>query len=293
VDGLGISPMGDGLGPWGGPGLITIKGVVPLGRRTVAIVLDRIPKLVNDGAWNDASDVTNYDLVPIDPTQITEDNIPFIPQGKVKAKHAVAIVETELYQPDPFQILVTTDCTMEAGVDYELTLLYVLGAAKEAFAGPTSWSFTGLAPDQKHPIKYTLTQANDPFYDIANGFYALDANGTPGLTGWQLTNDQNLVHHGGLANARKRINRRMFSGRGRYLIYGNGYGVDWPLGRLSKPGDLKRLESAVAEQIRQEPDVLSCIVEAKLGSINTVEITAQANIRIFGATVVRQIVAIT
>jgi len=293
VDGLGISPLGDGLGPWGGPGLITIKGVIPIGRRTAAIILDRIPKLDDDGAWNDASDITNYSVFPIDPTQFTEQNEPFIPPGKVKATHEVTVVDAELYEPDPTQLLVTTDCTMEAGVEYELSLLYIKGAAGEDYAGPTTWTFKAVAPSKKFPVKYVLTQAQDPYYDIANGFYALDANGTPGLTGWQLTGDQNLVHHGGLANARKRINRRMFSGRGRYLIYGYGYGVDWPTGRLARPGDLRRLESAIAEQIRQEPDVLGCTVEASLGSKNTVEITARASIRLFGNTVVRQVVAIT
>ena len=118
-----------------------------------------------------------------------------------------------------------------------------------------------------------------------------NSNGTPALTGWQQTNDQNLVHHGGLANARKRINRRMFAGRGRYLIYGRGYGIDWPIGRLSRPGDLRRLESACAEQIRQEPDVKSCLVEARLGAVNTVEITARVDVRVFGLTTIKQVVA--
>ena len=161
MDGLGISPLGDGLGPWGGPGLITIKGVVPVGRRTAAIVLDRIPKLDDDGAWNDASDITNYSIFPIDPTQLTEQNEPFIPPGKVKATHEVAIVDTDLYEPDPLQLLVTTDCTMEPGVDYEITLLYIKGAAGEQYAGPTTWTFKALSPSKKFPIKYVLAQAQD------------------------------------------------------------------------------------------------------------------------------------
>lgn len=291
MDGLGISPLGDGLGPWGGPGLITIKGVIPLGRRHVAIVLDRIPKLLNDGAWNDGSDTSNYAILAIDPTLYTEQNEPYIPPGKVPATHEVAIVHAELYAEDPEQIIVETDCKMEPTVDYELSVLYLRGKLGETFAGPTQWTFSALTTAGKEPIKQVLTQAQDPYYDIANGFYALDANGAPALTGWQVTNDQNLAHHGGLANARKRINRRMFAGRGRYLIYGKAYGVDWPIGRLSRPGDLRRLESAVAEQIRAEPDVKSCLVEASLVGVNTVEITARVDLRVFGTTTLKQVVA--
>ena len=75
------------------------------------------------------------------------------------------------------------------------------------------------------------------------------------------------------------------------VIYGKSYGVNWPIGRLSRPGDLRRLESAVAEQIRAEPDVKSCIVEASLVGVNTVEITARADIRVFGSTTIKQVVA--
>ena len=291
MDSLGISPMGDGLGPWGGPGLITIKGVVPLGRRHVAIVLDRVPKLQNDGTWNDGSDVSNYAVLAIDPTQYTEQDEAYLPPGKLKATHEVAIINASLYTEDPEQVIIETDCKMEPTVEYELSVLYLRGKQGEDFAGPTAWTFKALASATKEPVKHVLTAAHDPYYDIANGFYALDSNGTPALTGWQQTNDQNLVHHGGLANARKRINRRMFAGRGRYLIYGRGYGIDWPIGRLSRPGDLRRLESACAEQIRQEPDVKSCLVEARLGAVNTVEITARVDVRVFGLTTIKQVVA--
>lgn len=291
MDGLGISPLGEELGPWGGPGLITVKGVIPLGRRHIAIVLDRIPKLLNDGAWTDGSDISNYAVLAIDPTLYTEQDEAYLPPGKVKATHEVAVVTAVLYTADPEQIIVETDCKMEPTVDYELSVLYLRGKQGEAFAGPNVWTFQALTSATKEPIKHALTQAQDPYYDIANDFYALDSNGTPGLTGWQVTNDQNLAHHGGLANARKRINRRMFAGRGRYLIYGRSYGVDWPIGRLSKPGDLRRLESAITEQIRQEPDVKSCIVEAHLAGVNTVEIIARADIRVFGTTTLKQVVA--
>jgi hypothetical protein len=291
MSGLGLYPLGEELGPFGGPGLITILGVIPIGRSEIAIVFDRRPKLDDDGAWNDASDTGNYLLLAIDPTELTEQGEPFIPKGKFKATRECAVVEATRYTVDTQQVILTLDAPLEKFVDYELTVLYVRGADGETYAGPTSWSFRALAPGLQEVKKHALTLALDPYNDIANGFAALGPDGKPGLTGWQLADDQNFVHHGGLANARKRIHRRMFSGRGKYQIYGNGYGVDWPSGSLMRPGSLNRLAAAIAQQIRREPDVIGCSVIARVGTPGMVDIEARAQILLFGPTVVRQSVA--
>ena len=291
MSGLGLYPLGEELGPFGGPGLITVKGVVPIGRSEVSVILDRAPKLTNDGAWNDASDTGNYLLFAIDPTEFTEDDQPFIPKGKFKATRECAVVEARLDAVDPLQIILQLDAPLEKSVDYELTLLYVRGLAGETYAGPTSWAFRALTPSKQELKKHALGRALDPYFDLANGFAAVNADGTPGLQGWQLQSDQNFAHHSGLANARKRIHRRMFSGRGRYLIYGNGYGVDWPAGSIARPGSLTRLANAIAQQIRREPDVLDCSVRASVTRPGMVDIEARAQILVFGSTIVRQAVA--
>lgn len=290
MSGLGLYPLGEELGPWGGPGLITILGVVPIGRSEISVVLDRIPKLDDDGAWNDASAVQNYLLLAIDPTVTTEGGQTIVPKGKVVPTRECAVVAAARYTPDPQQVILTLDAPLERAVDYELTVLYVRGADGEDYAGPTSWTFKALSPSIQPVRKLALAYAFDPYYDVANSFAALTPDGTPGLTGWQLQSDQNFKHHGGLENARKRIHRRMFSGRGRYLVYGQGYGVEWPSGSVARPGSLRRLESAIAEQIRREPDVIDCSVTAVLTG-NTVDIEARAQIRVFGSTSVRQVVA--
>jgi len=291
MSGLGLYPLGEELGPFGGPGLITILGVIPIGRSEVSVVLDRRPKLKDDGAWNDASDTNNYLLLAIDPTQLTEQGEPFIPKGKFKATRECAVVDAYLDPVDPQQVILTLDAPLEKFVDYELTVLFIRGAEGETFAGPTSWTFRALAPGKQEVKKYALTLALDPYHDIANGFAALGPDGKPGLSGWQLSSDQNFVHHGGVENARKRIHRRMFSGRGKYLIYGNGYGVDWPYGSLVRPGSLNRLAAAIAQQIRREPDVIDCTVTASIRTPGMVDIEARAQILLFGSTIVRQSVA--
>lgn len=290
--GLGLYPLGEELGPWGGPGLITILGVIPIGRSQISIVFDRVPKLDNDGAWNDGSDINNYLLFSIDPTELTAAGDPHVPPSKiVPLRECPFITGATLDTVDPQQIHLSLDAPLERAVDYEATILYARGAAGETFAGPTSWSFKALTPSRHDVKKLSLSAAVDPYHDIANSFYALKKDGSPGLTGWQLGSDQSFVHHGGLANAQKRIHRRMFSGRGRYLVYGQGYGVEWPSGNIVRPGALRRLEAAIAEQIRREPDVLDCIVSATITGPGIVDIKADAQIRVFGSTTVRQAVA--
>lgn len=291
MSGLGLYPLGEELGPFGGPGLITILGVIPTGRSEIAVVFDSRPKLRDDGAWNDASDVGNYLLFAIDPTELTEQGEEVIPKGKFKATRECAVIAATLDPADPQQVLITLDAPLEKFVDYELTVLYVRGAEGETYAGPTSWSFRALAPGKQVVKKYALSLALDPYYDVANSFAAIGPDGKPGLSGWQLGSDQNFIHHGGIENARKRIHRRMFSGRGKYLIYGNGYGVDWPSGSIIRPGSLTRLAAAVAQQIRREPDVIDCSVIARISTPGMVDIEARAQIRIFGNTIVRQAVA--
>lgn len=292
--GLGLEPMGDGFGPFGGPGLITIKGVVPIGMSEIAVVFDAYPKFLNDGAFDDASDVANYVINAIDPTELLPpDDKVFIPPGKFVPSHGVEIIGAALDGVDEKQLVLTTDCALEKSVDYELTVLYAKGAASETFEGPTLWTFRALTPSKKTTVKKSgLLTAQDPYLDIANKFEAIDENGQPALQGWQLDSSQHFAKAGGLASTRKRIARRMFAGRGRYLVYGSNYGVDFRPKSLVRPGDLQRLENAISEQIMREPDVRSCIVSARITAPNTLDISARVDVRVYGITSIRQIVAI-
>ena len=292
--GLGLDPLGTGLGPFGGPGLITIKGVVPVGMSEIAIVLDRVPKLYNDGAYDDASDLSNYILLPIDPTEILPDDKVFIPEGKFVPTHGAEIVGATLDPADEKQIILVTDSALEKWVDYELTLLYVKGVDDEDFAGPNVFPFRGLTPGKViQGKKAALAVPQDPYLDIANNFDAKNADGSVSLKGWQLESSQQFVKAGGLANTRKRIVRRIFAGRGRYLIYGSDYGVDLRPKLLVRPGDLQRLENNIAAQIRREPDVRSAFVACTVDpSGQMLNIEARVDVRVFGLVSVRQQVAI-
>ena len=291
--GLGLDPLGTGLGPYGGPGLITIKGIVPVGLSEISIVLDRVPKLKNDGAYDDASDVGLYTIAPLDPTEILDDGPPYIPAGLFVPTHGAEVVGAALDPEDPRQIILVTDCELEASIDYAVTVLYVKGAEGEVYAGPNTFAFRALTPGmQKQGKKAQIAVAQDPYLDVANAFYALDQNGAPALQGWQLDSGQHFVKEGGLANTRKRILRRMIGGRGRYLVYGSDYGTEFRSKSLIRPGNLQRLENDIAAQIRQEPDVRSAVVTATSTGDNMLDIEARVDVRVFGLTTVRQIVAI-
>ncbi len=291
--GLGLDPLGSELGPYGGPGLITIKGVVPIGMSELSIIFDAYPKFADDGAFDDASDNANYVLIPIDPTEELPGGGKFVPAGKFAPTHGAEVVNAALDSVDEKQVVLTVDCALEKWVDYELTVLFVRGDDGEVFAGPNVFGFRALTPSKKTETKKSgLLAAQDLYLDVANQFMALDESGAPALQGWQLTPSQQFVKHGGLASTRKRIARRMFAGRGRYLIYGSNYGVDFRPKSLVRPGDLQRLENAIAGQILQEPDVRSCIVSARITASNTIDIEARVDVRVFGPTTVRQIVAI-
>lgn len=292
--GLGLDPLGTDLGPFGGPGLITIKGVTPIGMSEIAIVFDRSPKLLGDGSFDDASDLSNYILVPLDPTELLPpDDKVFIPAGKFPPTHGAEIVAARLDPDDDKQVILVTDCALEKWVDYELTLLYVEGADGEDFAGPNAFPFRALTPGKQIiGKKAALSVPQDPFLDIHNTFGAAD-DGSASLQGWQLESSQQFVKKGGLENTRKRIVRRMFAGRGRYLVYSNEYGIDLRPKTLVRPGDLQRLENDLAAQIRREPDVRAASVTAIIdASGQMLNIEARVDVRVFGFMTVRQQVAL-
>ena len=156
------------------------------------------------------------------------------------------------------------------------------------------FQFSGLTPGQQiQGKKPALTVLQDPYLDIANAFDARNADGSVSLAGWQLESSQQFVRAGGLDNTRKRIVRRIFAGRGRYLVYGSDYGVDLRPKTLVRPGDLQRLENNIAAQIRREPDVRSAVVSAQIDATGQMlNIEARVDVRVFGLVSIRQQVAI-
>lgn len=287
---LGLSPLGTELGPWGGPGLITIKGVIPISGNEVVVVCDRVPRALNDGAYDDALLPGNYALVDIDPTV---GDPPMIPPGEYKAVHSPTVAAAALDDEDETQLVLTTDVRLERGVRYELTVDYLEGAAGETFAGPNVWVFEALTPVKRYAVLASLGVAVDPYADFANGFVSSSAeDGTPKSVGLSLAGGGNLVWHGGVESTRKRLRRRLLTERRRFLVLSPSYGTMWPVGQLARPGTIQLLVNSIAAGARSEPDVVAAECVATLDGANSVNLTLRA--RTVDGTVieVRQVIQI-
>lgn len=286
---LGLSPLGTELGPWGGPGLITILGVLPVAMNQISIVFDRPVRARNDAAFDDGCTVDNFILTGIDPTIYPQNGVPFIPKGKFKPTRELTPMHVAPADDDPTQLILTTDAPLERLCEYELSVLDLRGDDGETFAGPTEWPLKALSPSIR-PVRLTILEApSDPYLDIANGYYPGPGN-IVGITGWELAENLDWKKHGGVASAKKRIARRILSGRGKFLIYGARYGVEHNVKGLLRPGELQRLANDVLVQVRLEPDVVQAEVTATADR-NSVDITVRAVIQSNTPVVVRQIVA--
>jgi len=286
---LGLSPLGTELGPWGGPGLITIKGVIPISGNEIVVVCDRVPRALNDGAYDDALRLSNYDLVDIDPTV---GDPPMIPPGEYKAVHSPSVATVAVDVEDETQIVLTTDVRLERGVKYELTVDFLEGEAGETFAGPTTWAFEALTPVRRHAVIASLGVAVDPYADFANGFVASATDGTPKSVGLSLAGGGNLVWHGGVESTRKRLRRRLLTERRRFLVLSPTYGTTWPVGQLARPGAIQILVNDIAAGARSEPDVVAAECVATLDGAGGLDLTLRAR-TIDGSTLeVRQVIQI-
>lgn len=286
---LGVSPLGTELGPWGGPGKVTILGVLPLSMNTLSIVFDRQPRARDDAAFDDGCSTENFVLTGVDPTITPENGVPFIPQGKYKPTRDLSPIKVAVDEDDLTQLILTTDAPFERFCEYELSVMDLRGENGETFAGPTEWLFKALSPSSRPVRLSTLEAPSDPYYDIASGYYA-QAGGIVGVTGYELGENLNFKKHGGIESAKKRIARRILAGRGKFLIYGTSYGVQHNVKGLMRPGELQRLANDVLVQVRLEPDVSQAEVTATADRW-TVEITVRAVIKSNTPVIVRQIVA--
>lgn len=282
---LGISPLGTDLGPWGGPGLITILGVIPISANEIVVVCDRVPRALDDDAFDDALIEGNYTIVDIDPTV---GNPPMIPPGEYKATYSPTIVHAAQDEDDVLQLVLSTDVKLERHVRYSLTVDTLKGASGETFAGPNTWEFEALTPVPRYARIAQLGLATDPYSDFANGFVASD-DGSPQAVGLTASAGGQFVRHGGVDSCRKRLHRRLLTERRRFLVLSQGYGTAWPVGQLARPGTIQSLVNAIAAGARAEPDVLAAECFATVAD-NAVDITLRARIVDASVVEVRQVV---
>ena len=263
---LGLSPLGTDLGPAGGLGLITVLGVLPVSNNTFAVVFDREPLTLDQDAVDSAINEENYTLSPIDPAIVAADGTVYVPPGKVVPTRGArsAIARRDTVDPiDPNQILVSSDVTLEPGVDYSVVVSPAIkGADGETFAGPTDFTFTApdiapvLSPVQVSEERYRdfdyVINAPDP---AGNQVYRFDANGDIGI-------------QSAAVSLRKRIYRRVFTDPGAFSFLPE-YGAGLQVKSLARTNAIQNLANTINAQILQEPDVVDS------GTSVTVDTTIQ------------------
>lgn len=282
---LGLSPLGTDLGPWGGPGLITILGVVPVSGNEIVVICDRVPRALDDDAWNDALIEQNYTIAAIDPTV---GDPPMIPPGEYKARYEPTIIHAAQDAEDEQQIILTTDVKMEKHVRYSLTVDFLAGAAGETFAGPNTFEFEALTPVPRYARIAQLGLAVDPFNDFANGFVTSGDDGSFKSVGLTATTS-GFARVGGVDSCRQRLHRRLLTERRRFLVLSTRYGTTWPVGQLARPGTIQALVNDIAAGARSEPDVVAAECIASV-SDNAVDITLRARVVDSSVVEVRQVV---
>jgi hypothetical protein len=284
---LGFAPLGTDLGPFGGPGLITILGVIPISANEIVVVCDRPPRALDDDAFDDALIESNYTLASIDPTV---GDPPFIPPGEYKATFEPTVVHAAQDELDNQQIILSTDVKLEKHVRYELVVDFLEGAEGETFAGPNTWTFEALTPVPRYARVAQLGLATDPYNDFANGFVASSADGTTTSIGLTAGAGGQFMRHGGVESTRKRLHRRLLTARRRFLVLSPSYGTDFPVGSLARPSAIQLLVNDIAAGARSEPDVSAAECIAQVGEHGDIDITLRARVVDSSVVEVRQVI---
>lgn len=256
---LGINPYGAG-GPFGGPGLISILGVIPIAANEIIVTFDVEPTADDPFAFNSATNVENWTLSTVDPFIPSTDpsQSPYLPKGSSAVptiEPLLARAESDLN--DPNQIHIFTDTRMETRVLYDLELQpSVRGLSCEAQSGPTVHRFGALRPAPPRRARFVQ---EDKFRDWDSVF--LPRDGIPAGT-WRIEDNGDIAGQEAEASLRKRIFRRILASPGDFAHI-PGYGVGVLVKRLAKITDVQELANRVALQAKEEPDVLraACVGE--------------------------------
>jgi len=250
---FGISPLGKGLGPFGGPGLITLLGVLPQSLNTFVFVFDKEPKRLDDQSPCSGVNIKNYALEAVNPTIIADNGDIVIPAGAVVPRYQPRIVSATADILDPKQIIIATDTDLEPRVLYEASVVGPIQSIDDdIFAGPTTFPFTGrLKPNTPTPIELYEERFRDLDYILnpnpaqpeeKTQVYRFDASGDLSIAGNE-------------ASLRKRLFRRITTQPGEFAFLPN-YGVGLQLKTLARQGQLQQLSNLVSAQVLLEPDVI-------------------------------------
>jgi hypothetical protein len=236
-------------GPDSGPGVITVLGVVPISTTEFVVVFDVPPNTFDVQAFYSGTNVQNYTL-----SAETAPSAPFLPATR-QPSSAVATQDPDY----PTQIVISADVTLEPLTRVHLDVAVTIrGENGETIAGTIFWEFTALE-FPKEPLT-ALEVREDEYRDF--DYIVTGPPGAPTQV-YRFDSNDDIGMQSGRVSLQKRIYRRIFSQPGDYAWDGS-YGVGVAVQALAKGGRLQELASAVAEQIRLEPDVADANAEVFL-----------------------------
>jgi hypothetical protein len=258
VSQYGIDPFGED-GPYGGPGLISILGLVPAARNRLIVVFDEPPLADDPKGLRSASNVANWRIEPVDPTiqGVNPPGYTYVPDGQVVPKRRIGLARARIDLTDRTQLHVWTDRDMEGGVRHRLSVVGELhGAACEAFAGPTVWETYAPFPA---PVRVIPDRLDGVYRDLDDGALPGFVQ-QPGIWRYKSTGDIALQDE--LVALKKRILRRCTHAPGAFVWSTDG--VDLRFGLPATASNLTALANAVADQARVDPLVSAAAVTAEL-----------------------------
>ena len=260
---FGLAPLGTGLGPFGGPGLITVLGVLPESVNGFVVVFDRAPLTKGSGLYYSAVNERNYLLTPVDPSTPTIDG-PQVPVGVQVPTYSPQVASAWPDLTDAQQVHLVAEADLQATVRYVLRVdPHIRGRSGEVFAGPTDWEFLALVPG---PVIPPARQREEQYRDLAYATFPRK-DGGPTLV-YEFDPSMDLAIQGAADSLRKRLYRRLLTGSGGFAFL-PGYGAGIQPQALAKNNRLQELADVVVAQVRQEPEVLDA------GATVTVRVTDQ------------------
>jgi hypothetical protein len=235
----GVSPLAQT--GYGGVGLISVLGVLPLSNNSFIVVFDIEPKTHDVTSPNSATNPTNYSLEAA--TTLT--------QTPTRQPNIISATQDE---EDPTQIIIALDCLLEPQVEYTLTVSNVIeGAGCETFDGLTEFYITAPLYSRK-PVGVIITE--ERYRDFAS------ESDEDGLLGLKHDSSNDIDIEPAIKSLRKRIKRRVFTQKGGFA-WAPTYGVGIKGKALIRAHELQSMASTITEQILQEPDVVDASTELR------------------------------
>ena len=251
---FGVSPLGEDLGPFGGPGLITVLGVLPEGLNSCIVVFDRYPRSLDDQSPFSGVNPSNYTLAAVDPTIVAGNGDIIIPAGGVVPTYTPNIVGAAVDATDPTQIVLSVDAAFEPGVEYQVTLTNTIKSTDcDDFAGTSVFSFTGRRLPNT-PTRIELYE--ERFRDLDYAIIPDPAHPGGTTQAYRFDDSGDVAIAGNTASLKKRLFRRITTQPGQFAFL-PGYGVGLTLKALARANRMQELSNLISEQVKLEPDVLN------------------------------------